>query len=180
MGSSRRIWAQSTAISLAGKASGAGLPAEKEITLGSEECLRISRITEGLRVDIRSEKVTFMTGTSFLRQTSPCGAGFFDTIEKNQKKILEKIFPIAFYFITKSGNNQLMRLPKGSKTNKRGAQRTKGTKWRGDASGNGRAGRRKTGKKQQWFVTKNPWTGQYNKGSKKRTGPAGQQTGCKK
>ena len=43
------------AIFSTGKVSDAGLPAAKEMTFGSDEYLRISRITEGLRVDILCE-----------------------------------------------------------------------------------------------------------------------------
>ena len=54
-GQKKQIFWEISAISFAGNASGAGLPAEKGMTLGSDEFFSISRITEGFKAKTRSE-----------------------------------------------------------------------------------------------------------------------------
>lgn len=64
-----------------------------------------------------------------------------------------------------------MRGAKGSKNNKSRSERTKGKPGRADPSRNGSAGRSKTGKKQQAFMTKKSSYLGYNEVSKNRTSP---------
>ena len=64
-----------------------------------------------------------------------------------------------------------MRGAKGSKNNKGRSERTKGKPGRADPSRNGSAGRSKTGKKQQAFMTKKSSYLGYNEVSKNRTSP---------
>ncbi len=55
-----RISAVISCTSLAGNASGAGLPAAREIIPGSEVNFNISRMTEGFNPSILSEKEKFI------------------------------------------------------------------------------------------------------------------------
>jgi len=56
MGCSLRILAVISCTASTGNASGAGFPAEKGMTAGSDEYFRISRIAEGFRFCTRSAK----------------------------------------------------------------------------------------------------------------------------
>lgn len=67
MGLSFKMRAEISCIASTGKASGAGLPAEKGIISGSEEFLRISRMMEGFREETRfANWYSILCSTSFM------------------------------------------------------------------------------------------------------------------